>query len=305
METKFTKLLNIEHPILMAPMFLVSNKEMLKAAIDSGILGAIPTLNYRDLEQLRSDILELKQYSEGKKGTFALNLIVVGNPFFHAHLQIIEETKAPVVITSLGNPDGVISKVHSYGGIVLSDIVNLKFAEKAATAGADGFVVVGCGAGGHAGNNNLFTLIPSLRRLYPNMLIVAAGGLAYGESMVAALALGADGVSIGTPFITCRESKVSAEYKQAVLNARIDDIVFTRILSGKPSAVINTEKFQELEKSLQNNDMNFVSGMKILSKADYGNVYMAGQSVEAITTETTIGEWITEYIKRAESVQLK
>ncbi len=299
MNTKFTQLFNTEYPILMAPMFLVSNKDMLKAAIDSGIVGAIPTLNYRDMEQLRADILELTQYSEGKKGSFALNLIVVGNPHFKAHLQIIEETKAPIVITSLGNPDVVIEKVHAYGGIVLSDIVNLKFAEKAYKADADGFVVVGCGAGGHAGNNNLFTLLPSLRQIYPDMLIIAAGGMAYGESMVAALALGADAVSIGTPFITCRESKVSSIYKQAVIDARIDDIVLTPILSGKPSAVINTEKFRELEKSLQNTEMTFASGMKILDKVNYGDVFMAGQSVEAVKQEMSIAEWIKGYVNRA------
>ncbi len=297
MKTRITDLLNIDFPMLMAPMFLVSNKKMLQAGIKAGIAAAIPSLNYRNLDTLKQDILELKEYAKQHKGSFGINLIVVGNPFFKEHLQIIEETQPPFVITSLGNPSGVIEKVHNYGGIVLSDIVNMKFAEKAHKAGADAFVIVGCGAGGHAGKNNLFTLIPEISAKYPDTPIIAAGGMASGKALAAVLALGADAVSVGTAFITTKESAVKESYKKAVIMADIDDITMTKILSGTPSSVINTPELKELENKLKDSDLSLKKGMKILNKEDYGKIFMAGQSAGLVNEELSVAEFVEKYKK--------
>lgn len=295
MKTSITKLLDIEFPLLMAPMFLVSNKKMLKAAIDEGIAGAIPSLNYRDLNKLEADILELKNYMQGKPGSFGVNLIVVGNPFFKEHLSIIEKTEPPFVITSLGNPSQVVEKVHNYGGVVMCDIVNLKFAEKAYKAGADAFIAVGCGAGGHAGSNNLFTFIPALKKHFPNTPVVAAGGLASGKALASVLILGAEAASVGTAFIATKESEVNSSYKQAVIQADIDKITMTKILSGTPSSVIKTKELEELEEKLKSEDLSLKKGMKLLNKEDYGKIFMAGQSVEFIENELSIKEFVKKY----------
>jgi len=298
MNNRLIETLNISYPLIMAPMFLVSNRKMLKAAIDSGIAGITPSLNYLDSDNLASDISFLNEYRKGKKGTFGINLIIKGNPKYKEHLQIITENEAPLVITSLGNPTEVIEKVHSYGGVVFCDVTTVKHAEKAKNA--DGFVAVGQGAGGHAGNISLQVLVPALRKVFPNKIIIGAGGVGTSESYKSVLALAADGVSAGTVFIAAKESQVSDEYKKAIIEAKAEDITMTKILSGVPATVIKSDYLYKMEQELKLKRLNLERGIELLQKsgidADYSQIFVAGQAVEFIEKELSVSEIIKKLL---------
>ena len=292
MATTLTQQLQIKHPLIMAPMFLVSNLDMLKAAIDNGIAGITPSLNYLKSENLAKDIQFLNTYRKDKKGNFGINLIIKGNPKYKEHLQVIAKNKAPLVITSLGDPTEVIEQVHAYGGTVFCDVINVKHAQKA--KGADGFVAVGQGAGGHAGNIPLQILIPALRKEFPNKIIIGAGGVANAMTYQSIITLGADGVSAGTVFIASNESEASIEYKQAIIKAKAEDITMSKILSGVPASVIKSDYLYKMEQELKLKRLNLERGIELLQKAgveaDYNQIFVAGQAVEFIDKELSVAE---------------
>jgi nitronate monooxygenase len=297
-----TKLLQISHPIIMAPMFLVSNLAMLKAGIDAGIMGVMPTLNVRKDNELDALLKTMSEYKKGKLGSYGVNIIVQKtNILFEKHLKICVENKVPFYITSLGNPKPVIDAAQSYGAKVFCDVTNLVHAKKCADAGCDGFIAVGQGAGGHAGPNPLHILVPTLQQHFPNLPIVAAGGIANGASMLSVMAAGAAGVSIGTRFIASDEAGVNSEYKNAIVNSAMDDIVMTTKLSGTPCTIIDTPYAKKigyeqnwLEKLLSNNSyvrkyfkmLVQLRGMKNLEASikpgNYKTLWCAGKSVELI-----------------------
>lgn len=316
METSLTKSLHISFPLIMAPMFLVSNQKMMEEAILNGIAGVFPTLNYRDPEQLRSTILALNQFKLklSGSGNFGVNLIVQkSNPTYLKHLTICVETKVPFYITSLGNPAQVIVEAKSYGAKVFCDVTNLVHAQKAASMGCDGFVAVGMGAGGHAGNFPLSLLVPALKKAFPHLPVMAAGGLADGAGIVSVLALGADAAYMGTRFIASKEAPASDAYKQAIVSAKMGDIVLSDRLSGTPSNIINTPYAQKIgyhqnwfEHLLNTNAktkkyfkmLTQLRGMKKLEASvkpgNYNNLWSAGQSVELINEILSINEIIAQ-----------
>lgn len=302
--TVINNLLGIRLPVIMAPMFLVSNEKMIQSAIENGIMGVFPTLNYRENGELESVIDRLNAF-KGKfpnAGNFGVNLIVQkSNPLYKKHLQICVSHKVPFYITSLGSPEEVIKSAHAYGAQVFCDVTNLAHAEKCASLGCDGFIAVGQGAGGHAGPNPLTVLVPALKSAFPEIPVVAAGGIATGASILSMLILGAQGVSIGTRFIASDEAGVSNDYKEGVVKAGMEDIVMTERLSGTPCTIINTPYAQKIgysqnwfEKMLSNNSATKkyfkmlvqVRGMKKLEAAikpgNYNNLWCAGKSVEMI-----------------------
>ncbi len=304
MKTKLTELLNIDFPLIMAPMFLVSNEAMVTAGMKSGIAGSFPSLNYRkdsELEELL-DKLNIEKSKLTVKGTYGINLIVQKtNPLFEKHLKICVAKKVPFYITSLGSPKEVIEQAHSYGAKVFCDVTNLAHAQKCFELGCDGFIAVGQGAGGHAGPNPLQILVPSLQHKFPNTPVIAAGGVANGAGILSMLALGAAGVSMGTRFIACTEASVSDDYKKAIVDSKMHDIVLTEKISGTPCTIINTPfakkigyKQNWMERSLSNNSRTKkyfkmwvqLSGMKKLEKSvkpgNYNTLWCAGQSVELI-----------------------
>ncbi len=299
LETRLTQQLDISHPIIMAPMFLVSNVKMLKAAIDIGIAGVMPSLNYLDSESLALDIKNLNDYNKNKKGIFGINLIIKGNLKYKEHLDVIVKNKTPLVITSLGNPSEVIEKVHAYGGTVFCDVINVAHAQKAEKA--DGFIAVGQGAGGHAGNISLQVLIPALRMLFPSKIIIGAGGVANAKGLKSILALGADGVSAGTVFIASQESEVDEAYKKAIFKAKASDITMTKILSGVPASVIKSEYLQKMENELKLKRLNLERGIELLQKsgvdADYSQIFVAGQVVEFVDKELSISEIVKSLLE--------
>ena len=295
-------LLDIEFPIIMAPMFLVSNLEMMKAGIRAGIMATFPSLNYRKDGELEAVLDELNKYCKDSKGSYGVNIIVQkSNPLSIKHTKICLDKKVPFFITSLGSPKEVIEGAHQYGGKVFCDVTNIIHAKKCLDSKCDGFIAVGQGAGGHAGPNPLQVLIPALKEHFPNVPIVAAGGIVNGSGLLSVQVLGASGVSIGTRFIATTEAGVNDNYKKAIVSSGMEDIVMTTKLSGTPCAVINNDAAKKMgytqnwfEKLLSNNSQTKkwfkmlvqIRGMKKLEKSilpnNYQSLWTAGKSSELI-----------------------
>lgn len=304
LSNKVSKDLVIDFPIIMAPMFLVSNEAMMKSGMDAGIMATFPSLNYRKDGELDSLLKALNTYksSNNVKGNYGVNLIVQqSNPLYKKHLAICIENKVPFFITSLGNPKEVIDQAHVYGAKVYCDVTNLIHAEKCASLNCDGFIAVGQGAGGHAGPNPLHILIPALTKKFPHIPVVAAGGIATGDAILSIMASGAQGFSIGTRFIASKEAQVSQAYKDAIVNSGMDDIVMTTKISGTPCSIIDTPYAKKIgyqqtwfEKQLNENKtvkkyfkmLTQIRGMKKLEDSvkpgNYKTLWCAGKSVEMI-----------------------
>jgi nitronate monooxygenase len=326
MKAALNELLSIRFPMIMAPMFLVSNESMLSEGMKGGIAAAFPSLNFRgegELEALLEKLNKVKAENPG--GSYGVNLIVQKtNPLYEKHLAICVEKKVPFYITSLGNPKEVIEKAHAYGAKVFCDVTNIEHARKSASLGCDGFIAVGQGAGGHAGPNPLQVLVPALKTAFPDVPVIAAGGIADGAGIISMLALGAAGVSVGTRFIATTEATVSQAYKQAIVDSKMSDIVLTEKISGTPCTIINTPYAQKigykqnwLERALSKNSRTKkyfkmlvqISGMKKLEKAvkpgTYDTLWCAGQSVELIHDILPCGEIIARMEKEAASALRK
>lgn len=314
-KNSITEMLQIEFPIVMAPMFLVSNPEMLKAGMRAGVMSVFPSLNFRDEASLSNLLDELNSYhQQNNKGNYGVNLIVQKtNPYYKKHLKICADKKVPFYITSLGNPKEVVEVAHSYGAKVFCDVTNITHAQKCMDANCDGFIAVGQGAGGHAGPNPLQVLIPALKNHFPNTPIIAAGGIVSGAGLLSVMVLGAEGASIGTRFIVSKECSVNNEYKQAIIKANMDDIVMTTKLSGTPCTIINTPEAKKMgytqnwfERFMSHNPQTKrwfktlvqIQGMKKLEQSVLPNNYLklwcAGKSSELIKAEFSCEEIIMQ-----------
>jgi nitronate monooxygenase len=304
-KNKFTEQLNLRYPVVMAPMFLVTNESMLRQSVEAGILGCFPSLNYRKEEELKNVIASLNKLlaeRKGQPGNYGVNLIVQrSNIFFEKHLKICVDNRVPVYITSLGNPKQTIEAAHSYGAKVYCDVTNIEHAKKCYDHNCDGFVAVGQGAGGHAGPNPLMLLIAALKKHFPEKVILAAGGISHGSSLLSVLTAGADAGYIGTRFIASTEASITEEYKNEVVKAHMENIVMTDRISGTPCTIINTPYAQKI--GLQQNGFErYMSrnprtkkyfkmlvakrGMEWLEEAvrpgNYHKLWCAGKSVEMI-----------------------
>ena len=296
--TPLTDLLGIRFPIILAPMFLVSNVRMIVEATKAGITGAIPALNYRTNKEFRSALEELKKHAHGP---FGINLIAnKSNIKLREQLKSCLDYKVDYVITSLGNPQEIIQKCHEYGIRVFCDVVDETYGKKVAELLPDGIIAVNKDAGGHAGNLSSKELIQGLRKI-TTLPIISAGGVGNGFQLWEKLEEGACGISMGSPFIASDESPVSQEYKQACIHYSAKDIIMTTKLSGTPCTVINTPYVQKtgskqnrLEAFFSKNRrfkkfakmLMFYYGMKSLKKAafdsTYQNVWCAGPSIEFV-----------------------
>lgn len=292
-------LLGIRYPLIVAPMFLISNTRMVIAALDMGVSAAFPALNYRTDEDLRAAITEIKSASTQP---FGVNLIVNrSNPKYKRQLGILLEMKVDYIITSLGNPQEVIGKCRPLGIKVFCDVVDLTYARKVEAMGADALIAVNNRAGGHAGTLGPKALIGILKDNC-DLPVISAGGIGTGEDLHEVMQWGAAGASIGTIFIACEESDVSPEYKQAMISYGAKDIVLTTRLSGSPLTVINTPYVQQLgtqaglmERILLKNKrlkkymkmLIALRGMKSVEKAAFGptykTVWCAGPAIEHVT----------------------
>ncbi len=284
-------------PIVAAPMFLVSDPQLVLACCHSGIVGSFPALNQRESSGFKAWLEEIESGLTADSAPYAVNLIVhASNPRLQADLAICVEHKVPVVITSLGAVKEVVDAVHSYGGLVFHDVTTRRHAEKAAEAGVDGLIAVAAGAGGHAGTWSPFALIAEIRQFFDKTLLLA-GCLNRGHEILAAQLLGADLAYLGTRFIATRENAAPAAYKQMIVEARAADIVHTPAVSGVPANFMR----QSLElagydlKQLQNKgEVNYGEKLKPISdeaKA-WKTVWSAGQGVGAIGDLPTVAELV-------------
>lgn len=296
MKTALTELLGTELPIIMAPMFLVTNVDMIVAAAESGMAGCIPALNFRTIEDLEKGLREVKSRTSKP---FGVNLIVnKSNIHMRKQLEKCLELGVNFFITSLGSPEEVIRESKKSGVKVFCDVIEETYARKVEDMGADGVIAVNNGAGGHLGNIPASVLVPMLKSVC-KIPVISAGGVGNGAGILSMLALGADGLSIGSPFIATTESKVGDGYKQACVDYGAEDIVTTTKISGSRCTVINTPYVQKIgteqnavESFLNKNKqikkyakmLTYYKGMKALEKAafsaTYNTYWCAGSSIE-------------------------
>lgn len=298
MQKLLTEMLNIDYPVIVAPMFLVSNDKMVLAACENGATAAIPAMNYRTNEELKKAIRDIKGKTDKP---FGINLIVnKSNPKYKSQLDILVEEKVDYIITSLGSPEEVIAKCKPIGIRVFCDVVDLKYAKKVEALGADAVIAVNNKAGGHCGPADRDIL---LKELVGNLSIpvISAGGVTKKSDVDAAIELGACGVSVGTIFLASEEAPISSEYKQALIDYGAKDIVLSTKLSGSHLTVINTpyvqkigtkatwwEKLMNKNKTLKKYIKLIVAlrGMKKVRdaafKSTYKTVWCAGPAIEEV-----------------------
>ncbi|GAA0424935.1 MAG: NAD(P)H-dependent flavin oxidoreductase [Bacillota bacterium] len=296
--------LSMRLPVIMAPMFLVSSPKMVVAACRAGIAGTFPALNARTsdiledwMHQINTEIDVLKEKEPTRKiAPWGINFITHrSNKRYTEDLKLIEKYQPPIVITSLGDPSPVVEIAHQYGGVVFSDVINVKFAKKAIEKGADGLVLVASGAGGHAGVLNPIPFIHEVRSFFDGP-IVLAGGMSEGEDILASEILGADFVYMGTRFIPSEESGAPDAYKQMIVESSIEDIIYTDAFSGVnanyliPSIVKAGLDPNQLEKK---QEINFEKLDNPEVKA-WKDVWGSGQGIGAIDKVQSIERIVSE-----------
>lgn len=282
-------------PVVVAPMFLISNPQLVLACCRNGVVGSFPALNQRDSAGFEAWLVEIEAglAKLQSPAPYAVNLIVhASNPRLQADLAICIEHRVPIVITSLGAAKEVVDAVHGYGGLVFHDVTTRRHAEKAAEAGVDGLIAVAAGAGGHAGTWSPFALIAEIRQFFDKTLLLA-GCLNRGHEILAAQLLGADLAYMGTHFIASDESQAPGAYKQMLLEAKAADIIHTAAVSGVPASFMR----QSLENAGFDLHALGKAGASQLKPLDdeakaWKTVWSAGQGVGAIDSVSSVDQLI-------------
>lgn len=311
---------NLRLPVIAAPMFTVSYPELVKAQCKAGIVGSFPALNAREADQLDkwlSDInQELISYKESHPqaiiGPVAVNLIIHdSNPRLAEDLATCVKHQVPIIITSLRAPvPELIEQVHAYGGIILHDVINLRHAQKAIEAGVDGLILVASGAGGHAGRLSPMALVAEVKQIFDGPIILS-GAISTGDAVLAAQVMGADFAYLGTKFIASDEANAVAEYKQAIINAKAADILYSDHFSGvhgnylKESIVSAGLDPDNLDESSKNK-MNFTEGSSNVKA--WKDIWGAGQGVgvidEILPVATIVDTLEKEYYAALDRISL-
>ncbi|MDN3543921.1 nitronate monooxygenase family protein [Kinneretia asaccharophila] len=231
---------NLPLPIIGSPLFIISNPKLVIEQCKAGVVGSMPALNARPAEQLDEWLAEItetlaaynKANPDKPAAPFAINQIVhKSNDRLEHDMALCAKYKVPIIITSLGAREDVNAAVHGWGGVVLHDIINNKFAKKAIEKGADGLIAVAAGAGGHAGVKSPFALIQEIREWFDGPLALS-GSIASGDAVLAAQAMGADFAYIGSAFIATEEARAAEAYKQMIVASDSDDIVYSNLFTG-------------------------------------------------------------------------
>jgi nitronate monooxygenase len=289
-------------PVIGAPLFIVSTPDLVIAQCKAGIVGSFPALNARPahvleewLKRITGELADYKaKHPEKKVAPFAVNQIVHKSNERLAHdIDIVTKYQAPIIITSLGAREEVNAAAHSYGGLVLHDVINNKFAKKAIEKGADGLIAVAAGAGGHAGTTSPFALVQEIREWFDGPLALS-GCIATGRAVLAAQAMGADFGYMGSAFIATEEANATQGYKQMVVDCASDDIVYTNLFSGvhgnylKPSirnAGMDPDQLAQGDYST----MNFGSGGGSDAKA-WKDIWGCGQGIAAVKAIDSVAQ---------------
>lgn len=304
-------------PVIGSPLFIISNPKLVIEQCKAGIVGSMPALNARPAEQLEDWLAEItetlaawdKAHPEQPSAPFAINQIVhKSNDRLEHDMQVCAKYKVPIVITSLGAREDVNQAVHGWGGVVLHDIINNKFAHKAIEKGADGLIAVAAGAGGHAGVKSPFALIQEIRQWFDGP-VALSGAIATGDAVLAAQAMGADFAYMGSAFIATEEARAADDYKQAIVAGNSDDVVYSNLFTGvhgnylAPSiraAGLDPDNLPQSDASA----MNFGSGR---TKA-WKDIWGCGQGIGAIDKVVPTAELVArlkrEYAAARQRLQL-
>ncbi|MDB5892428.1 MAG: 2-nitropropane dioxygenase [Polaromonas sp.] len=303
-------LANLPLPIIGSPLFIISNPRLVIAQCISGVVGSMPALNARPAAQLEEWLIEITEalaaYNQANPdkpaAPFAINQIVhKSNDRLEHDMALCVKYKVPIIITSLGAREDINAAAHSYGGVVLHDIINNKHARKAIEKGADGLIAVAAGAGGHAGVKSPFALIQEIRQWFDGP-VALSGAIASGGAVLAAQAMGADFAYIGSAFIATEEARASDAYKQAIVDSNSDDIVYSNLFTGvhgnylAPSiraAGMDPENLPVSDPS----SMNF-GGDK--SKA-WKDIWGCGQGIGTVSRVQTASEFIGQLKREYQS----
>jgi nitronate monooxygenase len=290
-------------PIIGSPLFIISNPQLVVAQCIAGVVGSMPALNARPAAQLEDWLAEITEtlaaynraHPEQPAAPFAINQIVhKSNDRLEHDMQMCVKYKVPIIITSLGAREDINAAAHSYGGVVLHDIINNKFAHKAIEKGADGLIAVATGAGGHAGVKSPFALVQEIRQWFDGPLALS-GSIATGGAVLAAQAMGADFAYIGSAFIATEEARANAAYKQAIVDGSSDDIVYSNLFTGvhgnylAPSiraAGLDPEHLPESDPS----KMNFSGGA---TKA-WKDIWGCGQGIGVIDRVQSTADFVAQ-----------
>ena len=282
---------NLSLPVIASPLFIISNPKLVIEQCKAGVVGSMPALNARPAELLDEWLAEItetlaaynKANPDKPAAPFAINQIVhKSNDRLEHDMQVCAKYKVPIIITSLGAREDVNQAVHAWGGIVLHDIINNKFAHKAIEKGADGLIAVAAGAGGHAGVKSPFALIQEIRQWFDGP-VALSGSIASGDAVLAAQAMGADFGYIGSAFIATHEARASDAYKQAIVDGNSDDIVYSNLFTGvhgnylAPSiraAGLDPDNLPESDPS----KMNFGGG----AQKAWKDIWGCGQGIAAV-----------------------
>jgi nitronate monooxygenase len=293
-------------PVIGAPLFIVSNPKLVIAQCKAGVIGSFPALNARPQERLDDWIGEIKSalvehdraHPDQPAAPYAVNQIVHrSNDRLMKDMESCVRHQVPIVICSLGAREDVYAAIHSYGGLVLHDVINNTFAKKAIDKGADGLILVAAGAGGHAGVISPFALVQEIREWFKGP-IALSGAIATGDAVLAAEAMGADFGYIGSPFIATDEANATDAYKDAIVQYGADDIVYTNLFTGvhgnylKPSIVaagLDPNNLPESDPS----KMNFGSGGNTDAKA-WKDIWGCGQGIGAIKKRGPTANYVAQ-----------
>ena len=304
-------------PVIASPLFIISTPKLVIEQCKAGIIGSMPALNARPSSQLDEWLAEITEelaahdarHPDQPAAPFAINQNVhKTNKRLEQDMEVCMKYKVPIIITSLGAREDINEAVHSYGGMVLHDVINNTFAHKAIDKGADGLIAVAAGAGGHAGVKSPFALIQEIRQWFAGPLVLA-GSIASGRSILAAQVMGADFAYIGTPFIATEEARASEAYKQAIVDGSSDEIIYSNLFTGvhgnylAPSiraAGLDPENLPESDPS----QMNFNRESK-----PWKDIWGAGQGIGTIKEVKPATEFIDklyqEYKEAKESLLKK
>lgn len=283
-------------PLIGSPMFIISQPDLVIAQCRAGVVGAFPSLNARAPGLFEQWLQRLTSELTDRDAPFAVNLIVHrSNTRLDEDLALCVKYRVPVVITSLGAQERVNEAVHSYGGIVLHDVINTIFARKAIDKGADGLIAVAAGAGGHAGTLSPFALMQEIRAWFDGPLALS-GAIATGRAIAAAQMLGADFAYMGSPFIATQEANADTAYKQMIVDSSAQDIVYSDVFTGvhgnylRPSIVAAGLDPDQLPKAA---DMDFATLAGGEKKA-WRDVWGCGQGIGAIDSVQPAADFIAK-----------
>jgi len=289
-------------PVIGAPLFIISNPDLVIAQCKAGVVGSFPALNARPQNILEEWIIRIKEEllthqetnPEKKVAPFAVNQICHNsNDRLFGDMELCVKHQVPIIITSLRPPEEIVNEAHSYGGLVFHDVISVKHAKKAAEQGVDGLILVCAGAGGHAGTLSPFALVREVREWFDGAIILS-GSISDGSSVAAAKMLGADFAYIGTRFIATQEANAEPEYKQCLIESAAEDIIYSSLFTGvhgnylKPSVVnagLDPNNLPDADKSA----MNFGSGGNTDAKA-WKDIWGSGQGIGSIQDAPPAGE---------------